>query len=141
MGPALGGARRREGHGERERDRLYAALVVAFAAAMLALRVVTEPIDHGYVRYAGIADAVVRSGDWIVLRLGDGPYLNKPSLFVWIIALARTLSGSARLDAARAQPARAGAARTSPRASRGGSSAAPMPRSPRPCCSSRASRC
>jgi len=81
---------------ERDRDRVYALLVVAFALAALLVRVLAEPVDHGYVRYAGIAHAAVRSGDWVVLRLGDALYVNKPPLFVWLIALAQELADRGR---------------------------------------------
>lgn len=70
---------------------LLASALVAVAA--LLWRVAVEPIDEGYVRYLGIADEMVRSGDWVVLRRVDDLYLSKPPLFIWLLALPIALLG------------------------------------------------
>jgi 4-amino-4-deoxy-L-arabinose transferase-like glycosyltransferase len=75
------------------RDRGFAIAAAVVALAALVAFATTEPIDHGYIRYAGLADEVVRSGDWIALRLSDEIYVHKPPLFVWLIALPMALVG------------------------------------------------
>ena len=64
-------------------------IVILFALAWIGLLASAyfEPIDHGYIRYSAIAEAMVRSGDWIVPRHGGEIYVLKPPLFVWITAL------------------------------------------------------
>ncbi|CAG0977939.1 Undecaprenyl phosphate-alpha-4-amino-4-deoxy-L-arabinose arabinosyl transferase [Myxococcaceae bacterium] len=69
-----------------------AASLVAVGA--LLYRVTQEPLDAGYVRYLGIADEIVRTGDWIQLRIVDRLYLEKPPLFFWILAVPMALLGS-----------------------------------------------
>jgi len=54
--------------------------------------------------FAGVAREMVLTGDWVTPRLNGAPYLNKPPLFYWLIALsysARGISeGAARLPLA-----------------------------------------
>ena len=73
-------------------DRLAAGAALLAVAALL-WRMASEPLDHGYVRYLGIADGMVRSGDWLVPRLLGEPYLVKPPLFLWGVALPIALLG------------------------------------------------
>ncbi len=80
---------------QRSFPPLLALAAAALALAALLWRVSVEPVDFGYVRYVGIADEMVRSGDWIVLRLVDVLYLRKPPLFVWLVALPLWLAGNA----------------------------------------------
>jgi len=70
------------------RERAFAAAALAFATLCLLWRLAAEPIDHGYVRYLGLAAEMLRTGDWLVPRLGDWVYLHKPPLFLWLIAAA-----------------------------------------------------
>lgn len=65
------------------------------AAFALLWRMVVEPLDHGYIRYAGVALEMVRSGDWLVPRLQGQVYLHKPPLFSWLVALPMTWTGGA----------------------------------------------
>jgi 4-amino-4-deoxy-L-arabinose transferase-like glycosyltransferase len=67
-------------------DRLAAGAALLAAGALL-WRMASEPFDHGYVRYLGIADSMVRNGDWVTPRLLGEPYLVKPPLFLWIVAI------------------------------------------------------
>lgn len=62
-------------------------LIFAIACVGVLATAYFEPIDHGYIRYSAIAEAMVRSGDWIVPRHGGEIYVLKPPLFVWITAL------------------------------------------------------
>jgi 4-amino-4-deoxy-L-arabinose transferase-like glycosyltransferase len=75
------------------RERAFAALALVFAMACLLWRLVAEPFDHGYVRYLGLAAEMLRSGDFVVPRLGTWVYLQKPPLFVWIVAAAGRILG------------------------------------------------
>jgi 4-amino-4-deoxy-L-arabinose transferase-like glycosyltransferase len=82
------------GRTERELPRLLVLSVAAAALATLLWRVAVEPLDWGYIRYLGIADEIVRSGDWVVLRLVDRIYLLKPPLFMWLLAAPSALLGA-----------------------------------------------
>jgi len=75
------------------RERGFAAAALAFAIVCLLWRLIAEPIDHGYVRYLGLAAEMLRSGDWLVPRLGDWVYLHKPPLFLWLVAAAGRVLG------------------------------------------------
>jgi 4-amino-4-deoxy-L-arabinose transferase-like glycosyltransferase len=44
-------------------------------------------------RFAVLARDVLRHGTWLLPRLGDTPYLNKPPLVAWLIALASWPTG------------------------------------------------
>lgn len=67
------------------------AVLAAFAAFVAVLAY--EPIDHGYLRYTAIAEAMARAGDWVV-PIHDGElYVLKPPLFMWSIALPIRLLG------------------------------------------------
>jgi len=63
-------------------------LAVACLAAVLLFPKLSYPLvepDEG--RYAEIGREMLRSGDWIVPRLHDRPYTDKPPLLYWMIAL------------------------------------------------------
>lgn len=61
-----------------------AALLTGVAALVF---VCYEPLDHGYGRYSTMAEAMARTGEWIVPRLSGEVYVDKPPLFIWLIAL------------------------------------------------------
>lgn len=77
------------------RSRALLAAAAAAAAAALLWRVASEPVDFGYVRYLGIADEMARSGDWVVMRIVDALYLDKPPLFFWLMAPLIAVLGAA----------------------------------------------
>ena len=72
-------------------------MAAAGAAALAAMlwRMALEPVDFGYIRYLGIADEMARSGDWVVTRIVDRVYLDKPPLFFWLMAAPIALLGEA----------------------------------------------
>lgn len=70
----------------RSLSPLLVGSLVLLAVGALVHRVLQEPVDVGYVRYLGIADEIARSGDWVVLRVVDNLYLDKPPLFFWLVA-------------------------------------------------------
>lgn len=70
-----------------------AAFLLA-AALWLALSIGWRPLaspDEG--RYAGVAYAMLQSGDWLVPRLDGLPFFHKPPLFYWIGAAAMAVAG------------------------------------------------
>lgn len=76
----------------------FLVAVGAWLAWTAGLRPLTAP-DEG--RYAGVARAMLQSGDWLVPRLDGLPFFHKPPLFYWIGAVSMQLFGvhewSARL--------------------------------------------
>lgn len=66
--------------------RLATAVAATVAVAALLWRVSVDPVDVGYIRYLAIADEMARSGDWVVMRLVDLVYVDKPPLFFWLMA-------------------------------------------------------
>ncbi len=62
-------------------------IVLGIASAAIIWVCAVEPLDHGYPRFSAIADAMVRTGDWIVPNLDDEVYLQKPPLFIWLVAI------------------------------------------------------
>ncbi len=79
------------------RDRATHAWFVAslaFAVAALAFCLATEPLFHGYTRYATIAFEMLRSGDWVLPHLDGRVYVDKPPLAIWAIAAAMALTDS-----------------------------------------------
>src|SRR5437762_12871646 len=44
-------------------------------------------------RFAVLARDILRHGTWLLPRLGETPYLNKPPLVAWLIALASWPTG------------------------------------------------
>lgn len=67
--------------------------ILGFAGVALIWNITVEPLDHGYPRYVAIADTMVRTGEWIVPRLAERVYLQKPPLFIWLIALTLVITG------------------------------------------------
>jgi 4-amino-4-deoxy-L-arabinose transferase-like glycosyltransferase len=61
--------------------------VLGIVLAAVIWNIAVEPLDHGYPRFAAIAEAMVRTGDWIVPRLDDEIYMQKPPLFIWLVAI------------------------------------------------------
>ena len=63
---------------------------LAWLACLAWYRPFTSP-DEG--RYAGVAYAMLQSGDWIVPRLNGLPFFHKPPLFYWLGAGAMAVFG------------------------------------------------
>jgi 4-amino-4-deoxy-L-arabinose transferase-like glycosyltransferase len=72
------------------RTALHVLALFAWLAALAWLRPLTAP-DEG--RYAGVALAMLRSGDGWVPRLDGLPFFHKPPLFYWIGAAAMRIFG------------------------------------------------
>jgi 4-amino-4-deoxy-L-arabinose transferase-like glycosyltransferase len=48
-------------------------------------------------RFLGVALEMLQDGSWLILHRAGEPYPDKPPLFMWVLALAYRLTGSARL--------------------------------------------
>ncbi len=80
------------------RERSVTALVLGSIAALYLVQLGgTAFWDPDEGRYASVAAAMVRSGDWIVPRLGGAPYLEKPPLLYWSTAASFRLLGFSEL--------------------------------------------
>ncbi len=68
------------------------------------------PLEHEEPRRALPALHMLSSGDWLVPRVGSDPYLRKPPLLSWLIALSFAVTGNRTEVAARLPSALATAA-------------------------------
>ena len=70
------------------------ALAVLLMGAGLGLR---DPWPADEPRFALIAQDMLRSGEWLIPRVGGDLYADKPPLYFWLLASAMALTGSLRL--------------------------------------------
>ena len=78
----------------RRPDRRAAALGPSrclFMGAGLGLR---DPWPADEPRFALVAQDMLRSGDWLIPRVGGDLYADKPPLFFWLMAAAMAATGS-----------------------------------------------
>ena len=69
--------------------RLALVAVLAFAALVIGLPAGRTPIwDPNEARYMLLARDILESGRWLIPELRGEPYLNKPQLFFWSVAVA-----------------------------------------------------
>ncbi|MBI2900790.1 MAG: glycosyltransferase family 39 protein [Planctomycetes bacterium] len=65
----------------------HLALVLVLAVYALGWGIASRPLYHSdESRYAQLGWAMWENGDWITPRLEGTPYIDKPPLFVWLIA-------------------------------------------------------
>gem|GEM_PF-5193295 len=84
--------------GMTPREWKHLALVILIACFTLGWGISSRPLYHSdESRYAQIGWWMWESGDWIVPRLEGSPYIDKPPLFVWLIAGAIGLFGHGNL--------------------------------------------
>jgi 4-amino-4-deoxy-L-arabinose transferase-like glycosyltransferase len=69
-------------------------LGLLFMAAGLGLR---DPWPPDEPRFALVAQDMLRTGNWLIPRVGGDLYADKPPLFFWLIAVATSLTGSLRV--------------------------------------------
>jgi len=70
-------------------SRLALVAVLAFAALVVGLPAGRTPLwDPNEARYMLLARDILDSGRWLIPDLRGEPYLNKPQLFFWSVALA-----------------------------------------------------
>lgn len=71
------------------------ALIVAFGASMLLIGLGSRRVlTFHEVMFAEPAREMLATGDWLVPRIGNVPYLDKPPGNAWAIAVAMTIFGS-----------------------------------------------
>ncbi len=70
------------------------ALAVLLMGAGLGLR---DPWPADEPRFALVAQDMLRSGDWLIPRVGGDLYADKPPFYFWLLASAMALAGSLRL--------------------------------------------
>jgi 4-amino-4-deoxy-L-arabinose transferase-like glycosyltransferase len=70
------------------------ALALPLMGAGLGLR---DPWPADEPRFALIAQDMLRSGDWLIPRIGGDLYADKPPFYFWLLASAMALTGSLRL--------------------------------------------
>ena len=56
-----------------------------------------DPWPPDEPRFALIAQDMLRSGDWLIPRVGGDLYADKPPVFFWLIAVATSITGSLRV--------------------------------------------
>jgi 4-amino-4-deoxy-L-arabinose transferase-like glycosyltransferase len=84
----------REGAAEVRLDLLWLlGLGLVFIGAGLGLR---DPWPADEPRFVLIAQDMLRSGDWLVPRVGGDLYADKPPVFFWLLAISMGLTGSIR---------------------------------------------
>jgi 4-amino-4-deoxy-L-arabinose transferase-like glycosyltransferase len=69
-------------------------LALLLMATGLGLR---DPWPADEPRFALVARDMLRSGDWMIPRVGGDLYADKPPVFFWLMAAAMALTGSLRL--------------------------------------------
>jgi len=72
---------------------MLAGLALVLIGAGFGLR---DPWPPDEPRFALIAQDMLRSGDWILPRVGGDLYADKPPLYLWLLAGAMALTGSMR---------------------------------------------
>jgi len=85
--------------GNRPRDVLIdvlwlVGLALLLMGAGLGLR---DPWPADEPRFALVAQDMLRSGDWLIPRVGGDLYADKPPLFFWLMAVAMAVTGSTKL--------------------------------------------
>ncbi|HNR21735.1 MAG TPA: glycosyltransferase family 39 protein [Steroidobacteraceae bacterium] len=75
----------------------YAWLALALLALLATGLGIRDPWPADEPRFALIARDMVASGDWLFPRVGGELYPDKPPLYLWMIALGLSLTGSLRI--------------------------------------------
>ena len=70
------------------------ALALLLMATGLGLR---DPWPADEPRFALVAQDMLRSGDWLIPRVGGDLYADKPPVFFWMLAASMALTGSVRI--------------------------------------------
>ncbi len=87
----------RPGRGGPREVALDLAFLLAFALLLMATGIgLRDPWAPDEPRFALVAQDMLRSGDWLIPRVGGDPYADKPPLFFWLLAAAMSLTGSVR---------------------------------------------
>jgi 4-amino-4-deoxy-L-arabinose transferase-like glycosyltransferase len=96
-GPGLLERLLRPGSAAPRDTRLDVAIIVATALLLLAPGLgLRDPWAPDEPRFVLIALDMLRSGDWLIPRVGGDLYPDKPPLFFWLLATTMKLTGSLR---------------------------------------------
>jgi len=77
------------------RDRFVAGCFILGSGLLLLINLGLRTLEnHDYLRHAEVAREMIRSGDWVVLRLNGEIYLDKLPLFFWLIGLPASAYGA-----------------------------------------------
>ncbi len=81
------------------RDALLdVGFLVGFALLLMATGLgLRDPWPADEPRFALVAQDMLRSGDWLIPRVGGDLYGDKPPFFFWLLASAMALTGSMRI--------------------------------------------
>jgi 4-amino-4-deoxy-L-arabinose transferase-like glycosyltransferase len=81
------------------RDTLLdVGFLVGFALLLMATGLgLRDPWPADEPRFALVAQDMLRSGDWLIPRVGGDLYGDKPPFFFWLLASAMALTGSMRI--------------------------------------------
>jgi 4-amino-4-deoxy-L-arabinose transferase-like glycosyltransferase len=81
------------------RDALLdVCFLVGFALLLMATGLgLRDPWPADEPRFALVAQDMLRSGDWLIPRVGGDLYGDKPPFFFWLLASAMALTGSMRI--------------------------------------------
>jgi 4-amino-4-deoxy-L-arabinose transferase-like glycosyltransferase len=81
------------------RDTLLdVCFLVGFALLLMATGLgLRDPWPADEPRFALVAQDMLRSGDWLIPRVGGDLYGDKPPFFFWLLASAMALTGSMRI--------------------------------------------
>src|SRR5512139_2075494 len=72
--------------------------LVGFALLLMATGLgLRDPWPADEPRFALVAQDMLRSGDWLIPRVGGDLYGDKPPFFFWLLASAMALTGSMRI--------------------------------------------
>jgi len=72
--------------------------LVGFAVLLMATGLgLRDPWPADEPRFALVAQDMLRSGDWLIPRVGGDLYADKPPFFFWLLATAMAVTGSLRI--------------------------------------------
>jgi len=88
----------RPGRTSRRDMLLDVCFLVGFALLLMATGLgLRDPWPADEPRFALVAQDMLRSGDWLVPRVGGDLYADKPPFFFWLLATAMAATGSMRI--------------------------------------------
>src|SRR5215218_10331318 len=72
--------------------------LIGFALLLMGIGLgLRDPWPADEPRFALVAQDMLRSGDWLIPRVGGDLYADKPPVFFWLLAASMALTGSVRL--------------------------------------------
>jgi len=78
----------------KDRERWIIGCFIAASGLVLFFNLWARTLEnHDYLRHAEVAREMMRSGDWVVLRLNGEIYLDKLPFFFWLISIPASLYG------------------------------------------------